>query len=93
MLIALTLTTATYAWFTANRQVQTDRITGKTGSADVTLEISRTREPFSPGKAKDDSGNDISQVALKTPDAEDKLMPVSTADLSHFWSSPAFDGS
>ena len=93
VLIALTLTTATYAWFTANRQVQTDRITGKTGSADVTLEISRTREPFSPGKAKDDSGNDISQVALKTPDAEDKLMPVSTADLSHFWSSPTFDGS
>ena len=43
VLIALTLTTATYAWFTANRQVQTDRITGKTGSADVTLEISRSR--------------------------------------------------
>lgn len=91
VLIALTLTTATYAWFTANRQVQTDRITGKTGSADVTLEISRSRDPFSPGKAKDASGNDISQVALKTPDAEDKLMPVSTADLNHFWSSPTFD--
>ncbi len=29
VLIALTLTTATYAWFTANRQVQTDRITGE----------------------------------------------------------------
>ncbi len=90
-LIALTLTTATYAWFTANRKVETDRVTGKTDSADVTLEISRSRVPFTPGTAKDDSGSDISQVALKTPEAEDVLMPVSTADLSHFWSSPTFD--
>ena len=90
-LIALTLTTATFAWFTANRQVQTDKITGKTGSADVTLEISRSRDPFTPGTAKDDSGNDVSQVALKTPEAEDELMPVSTADLVHFWSNPGFD--
>lgn len=91
VLIALTLTTATYAWFTANRKVETDRVTGKTDSADVTLEISRSRDPFTPGTAKDDSGSDISQVALKTPEAEDVLMPVSTADLSHFWSSPTFD--
>ncbi len=91
VLIALTLTTATYAWFTANRQVQTDRVTGKTDSADVTLEISRGRDPFTPGTAKDDSGSDISQVALKSPEDEDVLMPVSTADLSHFWSSPTFD--
>ena len=91
VLIALTLTTATYAWFTANRKVETDRVTGKTDSADVTLEISRSRDPFTPGTAKDDSGSDISQVALKTPEVEDVLMPVSTADLSHFWSSPTFD--
>ena len=92
VLIALTLTTATFAWFTANRKVETDKVTAKSGSADVTLEISRTRSPFSPGAGKDDSGNDISQVALKTPEAEDVLMPVSTADLNHFWSSPTFDG-
>jgi len=92
VLIALTLTTATFAWFTANRKVETDKVTAKSGSADVTLEISRSRSPFSPGTGKDDSGSDISQVALKTPEAEDVLMPVSTADLSHFWSSPTFDG-
>lgn len=92
LLIALTLTTATFAWFTANRKVQTDRITARSGAVNVELQISRTGGAgFSPGTGEDEAGNRIGQVALNDQDKDKPLMPVSTADLTHFWSAITFD--
>ena len=80
---ALALTSATYAWFTANRQVSTDRVTSRSGSLSLELQISRTgADAFSPGTTTDAAGKKINYVALKPSDGE--LIPVSTADLNTF---------
>lgn len=63
---------ATFAWFTANEKVETSRVTSRTGSAQLELQISR--ENFSPSAG--------GEVALKAP--TNALMPVSTNDLSSF---------
>ncbi|MGM9605767.1 MAG: hypothetical protein ACI3XG_11970 [Faecousia sp.] len=79
VLTALVLTTATYAWFTANREVGTDRVSARTGSSSLELQISRSGGAnFSP-----EAGN---EAALKTQDTP--LMPVSTADLKTFVYNP-----
>lgn len=82
VLTALALTAATYAWFTANREVETDKVTSRTGSNQLELQISRSPD-FKP--EKDETG-EINQAPLKEPDAP--LMPVSTADLKTFVYSP-----
>lgn len=83
VIIALALTTATYAWFTSNRQVSTDRVTAQAGSASLELQISRTGgENFSPGTRTNASGETVNAVALQPLEGE--LMPVSTADLKTF---------
>lgn len=63
---------ATFAWFSANESVETSRVTSRTGSAALELEISR--ENFSPAANR--------EVPLRTP--QGALMPVSTADLLSF---------
>lgn len=86
VLTALALTTATYAWFTANREVVTDRVTARTGSEELELQLSRQGgAEFAP--EKDTSGNN--RVALNPSDAP--LMPVSTADLQTFVYCPVTD--
>ncbi len=79
VLTALALTSASYAWFTANREVGTDRVAARTGSSSLELQISRTGGAnFSP-----QAGN---EVPLKNQTSS--LMPVSTADLKTFVYNP-----
>ena len=76
---ALVLTSASFAWFTANREVGTDRVSARTGSNMLELEIGRMEgKNFRPGK------NNV--VALKQQNTP--LMPVSTADLKTFVYNP-----
>lgn len=90
VLTALTLTTATYAWFTANRKVETDVVTSRSGSIELDLQVSRKGgKEFTP--EKDKSG--VNVVPLKGSEElplteEIVLMPVSTADLKTFVYSP-----
>lgn len=70
-------TAATFAWFSANEKVETSRVTSRTGTAQLELQISR--ENFSPAANQ--------EVPLKTP--ANVLMPVSTADLMSFVYCPA----
>ena len=86
VLTAATLTAATYAWFTSNRKVETEKVTSRTGTNNVELQISRTGgAAFSPQK----DGDGIYYAPLKgseeLPFAQELvLMPVSTADLRTF---------
>ena len=58
VLTAAVLTTATYAWFTANGNVETETVTARTGSADLELQLSSKPEgDFSPETVKDADGN------------------------------------
>lgn len=68
---------ATFAWFTANEKVETGRVTSRTGSAQLELQISRTN--FNPAASR--------EITLKPP--ENPLTPVSTADLTSFVFCPA----
>lgn len=91
VLTALTLTTATYAWFSANREVQTGRVTSRTGSTTLELQISRSGgNGFSPGTMTDGNGESYNAVELTPCDKE--LMPVSTANLATFLYCPVSDG-
>lgn len=70
------LGTATYAWFTYNSNVNTDRITAKASDAQVSLLLSETAEPFN-------GGEECNIVQINTFNRE-KLLPVSTSDLETF---------
>ena len=71
------LTSATYAWFTTNRQVSTSMASARTGTESLTLEVSS-----SGGSAfRNQSNAPITQV--NEADVA-KLLPVSTADLVNF---------
>ena len=84
VLTALTLTAATYAWFTVNREVQTDRVTSRTGDDTVELQISNQGgDAFTPMK---DATGEFNEAPLK--EQEHPLLPVSTADLSSFVYNP-----
>lgn len=89
VLTAAVLTTATYAWFTTNGDVETETVTARTGSADLELQISKKPEgDFSPETVKDADGKEYNGVALE-PLGSRVLMPVSTADLKTFVYSPS----
>lgn len=78
-LLLVALSSATLAWFTSNRDVETDRVTARTGSSSLELQISRQGGgSFTPqyGTAE------IGEVPLNAPDHP--LLPVSTADLRSF---------
>ena len=74
---ALALSAATYAWFTTNRLVNTDRATARSGTDTLELQISSA------------GGNDF-QALKEAPIIQvnrtelTELMPVSTADLQSF---------
>lgn len=77
----LSFTAATYAWFSTNSVVNTDRVSGRTGTDEVNLMISAT------------GGNDFAygkEAALTQVNrsSAELLMPVSTADLRTFVTSP-----
>ena len=77
---AMALTAATYAWFSSNREVETETVTARTGSVQLELQISKDN-PFSPGQNN--------EVTLK--EREHPLMPVSTYDLKNFVFCPYTD--
>ena len=77
----LTFTAATFAWFSSNGIVDTDRVTGRSGTDKVRLEIS------SQGGSGFSGGRESTLVQVNASSSE-LLMPVSTADLRTFVSSP-----
>lgn len=77
LLILLTLSTSTYAWFSQNRLVSTNMVSTKTGTDTVELQISQT-EDFS-----DQSSDAVSIKQVNTTNPE-SLIPISTADLKTF---------
>ena len=79
--VTASLITATYAWFSANSVVKTDRVSGRTGSDQVILQVSQTGgDDF---KGEKETG--IVQVNQYTSNS---LLPVSTADLVNFVYNP-----
>lgn len=81
ILTAMTLTAATYAWFSANRQVETGKVTSKTGSKQLMLQISRKNGADFPGREEISSEVELKPLA-------GVLLPVSTADLETFFYCP-----
>ncbi|MCQ2553422.1 MAG: hypothetical protein MJ150_03865 [Clostridia bacterium] len=69
----------TYAWFTYNSSVWTNRIEAKTSSPEVKLLLALKKEPF---EGKDELNLAATQINEKGN--IEKLMPVSTADLTKF---------
>lgn len=84
-IILVVLTASTYAWFTSNRIVSTDRVATRSGTDTLELQISAAGgTAFTPSEeAAIIQVNDTSLT---------NLMPVSTADLSTFVSSRGMDG-
>lgn len=79
-LTLLALSSATFAWFTSSRNVQTDRVTARTGSSALELQISRQGGGnFTPLRS---SNGEMGEAPLKEP--ENPLLPVSTVDLKSF---------
>ncbi|MFQ9153083.1 MAG: hypothetical protein ACLR6B_18120 [Blautia sp.] len=82
LITTLAVVSATYAWFTTNRQVSTSMASARTGTESLTLEVSS-----SGGSAfRNQSNAPITQV--NEADVA-KLLPVSTADLVNFVYSPS----
>lgn len=79
-MLLVSLSSATLAWFTSNRNTETDRVTARTGTSTLELQISRTGgAAFAPQYA---SGGEIGEITLK--ESENPLLPVSTVDLQSF---------
>ncbi|MBR6477025.1 MAG: hypothetical protein IKS85_01125 [Lachnospiraceae bacterium] len=79
--LLLSFTAATYAWFSSNSVVNTDRVTGRSGTDSVELQISKT------GGNDFQGGKEAALLQVNVSSSE-LLMPVSTADLKTFVSSP-----
>ena len=76
-LLLASLSAATYAWFSTNAIVQTDRVSGKTGTEMVTLLVSSIG-------GNDFRGASSADIAHVNTTSSESLMPVSTSDLQHF---------
>ena len=84
VLTLLTLTVATYAWFSSNREVETSRVTARTGSDKLELQISSLGgDAFRPMQDASGENNEVTLRAQENP-----LLPVSTADLAGFVYAP-----
>ena len=84
VLTLLTLTDATYAWFSSNREVETSRVTARTGSDKLELQISSLGgDAFRPMQDASGENNEVTLRAQENP-----LLPVSTADLAGFVYAP-----
>lgn len=77
LIIAMSLTTATYAWFTSSRVVHTDRVVSQSSTDTVELLVSSTG-------GDDFHGSNEAVITRVNNTATDELMPVSTADLKNF---------
>ena len=77
LVIALSFTTATYAWFSSNSVVRTDRVLSQSDTDEVELLVSGTGgDSF--------LGSHETAITRVNSTAIDELMPVSTADLKNF---------
>ena len=76
-IVALSVSAATYAWFSSNSVVRTDRVSGKSNTDTVELLVSGT------GGADFKGRKETAIVKIGSSDLNE-LMPVSTADLKHF---------
>ena len=81
LLVLSLLSVSTYAWFTANRLVDTNRISTVSGTENLELQVSADGVTFSA-----ESG-----IAQVNATVSTKLMPVSTADLNTFVYNPFTD--
>ena len=82
LVIMLVLSAATYAWFSANRIVSTDRASARSGTDSLQLQISETG-------GSDFRGSDETAIVQINTATQTQLMPVSTADLKTFVYNPA----
>jgi predicted ribosomally synthesized peptide with SipW-like signal peptide len=73
----LSLTAATYAWFTSNQEVSTTRASARTAEESLELQISSDGSTFS--NASPVAIAQVNQNSLTN------LLPVSTADLTNFY--------
>lgn len=80
VLLAVTLSGATFAWFSSNRAVSTSRAEARAGTEEWKLLVSSSADgPF-------EAVCGIRQVNATKPD---QLLPVSTADLAAFYYCPS----
>lgn len=77
MILLVSLSSATFAWFTANRQVETSRVESRTATEDVSLLISTKG-------GSDFEGGHVADIEQVNDTKMTYLLPVSTADLEHF---------
>lgn len=82
LLLLISLTAATYAWFSSNRVVNTDRVSTRSGSEQLELQVSRTG-------GTGFQGSQESPIVQVNRTELTRLMPVSTADLQTFVYNPA----
>lgn len=81
-LILMSLTAATYAWFSSNRVVDTDRVQARSGTASLELKVSSQG-----GSAFKGSGE--AAITQVNETSRTSLMPVSTSDLKTFVYNPS----
>ena len=84
VILIVVLTSATYAWFTSNQTVSSERATARSGTDTLELQIS--------GQGGDafQAADEVAIVQVNEANAQN-LMPVSTADLQNFVYNPSTD--
>lgn len=85
VILVLVLSASTYAWFTINRLVATDKVTARTGTDTLTLQISSVG-------GSDFRGSEEAELVQVNETSLTELMPVSTADLKTFVYNPVTIG-
>lgn len=85
IVILLILTVSTYAWFSSNRNVSTNRVEARSGTESLTLQISAAG-------GNDFNGSEETSIVQVNGTSLTKLMPVSTSDLHTFVYNKATDG-
>lgn len=75
--IVLVLSAATYAWFSTNQNVATDKASARSGTDSLELQISQTGSGGF-------QGSDETAIVQVNASSSTQLMPVSTADLNTF---------
>ena len=82
VILIVVLTSATYAWFTSNQTVSSERATARSGTDTLELQMS--------GQGGDafQTADEVAIVQVNEANAQN-LMPVSTSDLKNFVYSPS----
>lgn len=83
--VLLMIIGGTYAWFTYNRTVETNKVSARTDNDDVKLLVSTKGGANFKGK-------DVAAIGQVNSADKMELMPVSTADLKNFLYSPITQG-